>query len=298
MNDARGGPPDTATFDEAINVEGGGRRYDAVIHPSWDGALTTHGGVLAALLLSAVDAEINADGRFQPRSLTAHYLRPPQHGAVGVFVDPIRRGRRFASSRATLSQNGKPCVAALATHSVHELEEIESWQPPPPAARPAPDRSAPSRSPEELRKGADGWLRMPPGVPSFFDRVLLAPRFGEGPFSGAPVDPAAGTCNGGWLTTREPRRIDAAWLAFAVDALWPSVLQPLRTAAMAPTLDLTIHIRAAIPAEGLPDQPLLLHNTSRAVEGGLADSDSVIFAADGTLLAQGRQLQLVAPVDS
>ena len=78
---------------------------------------------------------------------------------------------------------------------------------------------------------------------------------------------------------------------------WPSILEPMRTPIIAPTLDLTTHIRATLPPDGLPDQPLLVHNTSIAVEDGFADSDSCVFAADGKLLAQARQLQLLAPFD-
>ena len=103
-------------------------------------------------------------------------------------------------------------------------------------------------------------------APPFFRRMLLSPRFGGMLFSGTPADPQRGTENGGWIMTREPRAIDAAWLCFMVDALWPSVLQPLSSPAIAPTLDLTTHFRVSLPPEGLPDQPLLVYNNSIAVE--------------------------------
>jgi acyl-CoA thioesterase len=297
MNDAQRESPDTISFDEASRVEGGERHYTATVHPSWDGPLTTHGGLLAALALGAIDAEVNSDNVMQPRSLTCHYLRPPQHGEVEIFVDPLRRGRRFASSRATISQGGKPCIAALATHSARDLPEVDAWALSPPDVAGPPAREDEPISPEEIMKGANGWLEMPEDIAPFFHRFLLAPRFGHGPFQGPPVDPAVGTSNGGWITTLEPRPIDVSWLMFMVDALWPSIFQPIRTPIIAPTLDLTTHIRAAIPPEGLPDQPLLVHNYTRAIAGGLADSDSFVYAADGTLLAQARQLQLVAPLE-
>lgn len=297
MNDAQRESPDTISFDEASRVEGKERRYTATVHPSWDGPLTTHGGLLAALALNAIDAEINRDQELQPRSITCHYLRPPQHGPIEIFVDPLRRGRRFASSRATISQGGKPCIAALATHSARDLPEVDAWALSPPEVAPAPAREDPPMPSEEVTAGGLGWLEMPEGIAPFFNRFLLAPRFGHAPFAGPPVDPAVGTTNGGWITTREPRPIDASWLLFMVDALWPSIFQPIRTPIIAPTLDLTTHIRAAIPPEGLPDQPLLVHNLTRAVAGGLSDSDSFVYGADGTLLAQARQLQLVAPLE-
>lgn len=291
-------PPEQVDFATASAVSGGERHYTANVDPSWDGPLTTHGGLLQAIALRAVDAELGAADTLQARSITCHYLRPPQHGGVDVFVDPLRRGRRFASSRATISQNGKPCIAAIVTHSVRAMTEVAHWSLPAPDVAPPPERGAEMIEPHEFAQaGDDIWLRMPDGAPRFFNQLLLAPRFGHGPFLGPEVDPAVGTENGGWILTPKPQTIDAAWLALIVDALWPSVLQPLRTPAMAPTLDLTTHIRADIPPEGLPDQPLLVHNVARSVAHGLADSDSFVFAADGTLLAQGRQLQLVQPLE-
>lgn len=286
-------PPETVDFITASRVEGGDRHYTANVHPSWDGPLTTHGGLLQSIALRAIEAELGS-AELQARSITAHYLRPPAHGKVDIYVDPLRRGRRFASTRATLSQSGKPCITVLATHSIRGLEEIDAWALSIPDVGPAPSRDDPLVAAHEL-PGAlpNAWLSVPEGAPKFFNQLLLSPRFGAGPFVGPPVDPAVGTSNGGWLWTPAPFRIDAAWLALLVDALWPSVLEPLRTPAMAPTLDLTTHIRSDIPPEGLEDQPLLVHNVSRALQNGLSDSDSWIFSADGRLLAQGRQLQLV-----
>lgn len=287
---------DHPDFDQAIAVNGSNGTYRADVHPAWDGPLSTHGGLLGAIMLKAVDAEI-ADTAFQIRSLTCHYLRPPKHGEVSVEVEVLRKGRRFASSRAIMYSEGKPAISALTTHSVRDLPIVDQWAPKGPEVKPPPDRDAPMLKPQEFALGNNGFIEMPEGTPEFFRRLLFAPRIGTGPFIGPPVDPQKGTSNGGWLLTRTPRSIDVAYLAFLVDIFWPSVLEPLRTPAIAPTLDLTTHFRATLPPDGLPDQPLLVHNTSIAVEDGLADSDSRVFAADGKLLAQGRQLQMLAPFD-
>ncbi|MGH2906621.1 MAG: acyl-CoA thioesterase [Solirubrobacterales bacterium] len=288
---------DWISFDEALAVKGGDRRYTAQVHPSWDGPLTTHGGLLAAIGLRAIDREINEAGKKQARAISCQYLRPPQHGEVEIDVDPLRVGRRFSSARATISQGGRPCIAVLATHSVRDLPEVTRWQASMPDVVAAPDRDAQRVRSADFSNSGEGWLAMPDEAPSFFHRLLIAPRFGGAPFMGPPADPAVGTENGGWVTLPDPRPIDPEFLVFMVDAFWPSVLQPLREPAMAPTLDLTIHLRSVLPREGLTDQPVLIHNTSSAVLDGISDSDSRIYAIDGTLLAQGRQLQLVAPLN-
>lgn len=290
--------PQPVNFTAASRVDGRGRHYVGHLEPSWDGPLTTHGGLLQAIALRAIDAEINREGRFQARSVTCHYLRPPQHGEIDIFVDPLRRGRRFASTRATITQQGKPCVAVLATHSLRGLEEVASWALSAPDVPGPPTRQSPRLTTDAIvDAGPDNWLQMPEGAPRFFNQLMLAPRFGSGPFVGPPVDAAVGTSNGGWILTPEPQPIDTAWLTLLVDALWPSVLEPLRVPAMAPTLDLTTHIRADIPEAGLPDQPLLVHNVTRAAKNGLSESDSMIFSEAGVLLAQGRQLQLLQPLE-
>lgn len=286
---------DQPDFEQATRVAGSDGIYTADVHPAWDGPISTHGGLLGAIILGAVDREVNPENLLQIRSLTCQYLRAPSHGEVRVEVEALRRGRRFTSCRASMYSDDKLCITALTTHSVRDLAVIDEWSPDPPKAKSPPKRTAPEVPPQELIGGTNGWLAMPDGVPEFFRRLLFAPRFGTGPFVGPPVDRNAGTTNGGWLLTREARPIDVAYLAFLVDVFWPSVLEPLRTPAVAPTLDLTTHFRATIPPQGLPDQPLLVVNNSIAVEDGLADSDSKVFSADGKLLAQGRQLQLLAP---
>jgi hypothetical protein len=97
-------------------------------------------------------------------------------------------------------------------------------------------------------------------------------------------------------TGRRRRPIDAAYIALLTDVWWPPAFEPLSSLAIAPTVDLTIHVRAELPPEGLPDQPVLGRFVSSASLGGLMEEDGSLFLADGTLLAQSRQLALLAPL--
>jgi hypothetical protein len=297
MDEAQGYSPEATDFQTATRVEGSERRYTASVHPSWDGPVLPHGGLISAITLNAIDTEVNRDGLMQPRSVSTYFLRPPAHGPVEIFVDPLRVGRRFATTRATLSQGGKACLTMLATHSVRDLPVVTAWTLPMPEVKPPPAREVPKASAEAIAAGDPGWMEMPDGSPAFFSRSLLAPRFGHGPFMGPPVDPTVGSENGGWLWTPDARPVDSLWLNYLIDSMWPSSLQALRVPAVAPTLDLTLHVRGEIPPEGLPDQPLLVYNVTRSVGGGLGDSDSFVYSADGALLAQGRQLLMLMPFD-
>ena len=62
-----------------------------------------NGGYIAAILLRALLAEV-ADAQRAPRSLTIHYLRPPQEGPIDVHTVTDNVGRNDASgSRARVT---------------------------------------------------------------------------------------------------------------------------------------------------------------------------------------------------
>ena len=65
----------------------------------------------------------------------------------------------------------------------------------------------------------------------------------------------------------------------------------------APTIDLTVHFRVALPRSANPDPLELCFATvrSRLIQEGFFEEDGLIWAADGTLLAQSRQLAILMP---
>jgi acyl-CoA thioesterase len=101
---------------------------------------------------------------------------------------------------------------------------------------------------------------------------------------------------GGWLRLAEPRAADAAALAFYCDAWLPAPFALLKAPAPAPTIDLTIHFRTRLPIASMaPETPVLARFTSSTSHGGFFEEDGAIWAPDGTLLAQSRQLALLFP---
>jgi acyl-CoA thioesterase len=121
--------------------------------------------------------------------------------------------------------------------------------------------------------------------PEFLERLTMQHRFGAAPFSGAEIGET-----GGWLGLREERPIDALALAVFADAWFPAPWPRLAALAPAPTIELTIHFRAPLP---LPDGLLLVRSRSSLVREGFFDEDDEIWAEDGTLVAQSRQLGLL-----
>jgi acyl-CoA thioesterase len=272
--------PNEAEFDRAVAVEPlGDGRYGAVVDPGWGAPMGPNGGYLAAIAVRAFEAELDPAGERRVRSLTCHFLRRPAEAPIELRVESLRSGRRLTFGRLTGVQEGREVLTALAAFAVPGLHEVATWTPPP------PDASSPPA-------GDGDWAAWDDRMPALMKRVRIAPRIGGTLFSGRALEPGTGPATGGWIELVEPRGIDAALVALYTDVWWPPALEPLSEPAGAPTVDLTIHFRADLPHEGLPDQPLLGRFHTAAATDGFIEEDGVVFTADGTLLAQSRQLAL------
>jgi|HigsolmetaAR202D_1030399.scaffolds.fasta_scaffold02566_12 acyl-CoA thioesterase len=254
--------------DTAVRPLGEGR-FAAAISPEWAVPRGPNGGYVAALVLRALTAAVDDPGR-PPRSLTLQYLRPPRFGDCEIAVTVEREGRSVTVLSARLLQDGQPMVAALAAFAVDFDPGLDFRSP-------APDVGPPP----ELRAVPDD-----PKLPSLARRLRVAPAFGPRIFSGAEEALA-----GGWLRLAEPEEHDHLALALYCDAWMPAVSARARGPVAVPTMDLTIHFRASLPHPGLdPATPVLARFRTTTAAGGFLEEDGEIWAPDGTLLAQSRQL--------
>jgi acyl-CoA thioesterase len=283
-------------FDRATAISQlGDGRFAGEVEDGWGAPPGPNGGYLAAILTRALQHELAPDGDRQLRTLATHYLRPSQPGPIEVEIETVRAGKRFSTGRATAYQNGKETMTALGAFSTPGLPAAATWTPALPAVASAPERAADRLPPGTYRSDSDAWLETTPEMPSIVSRVKIAPRLGGTPFSGRELAPGEGPQTGGWIELPTPRRIDAAYIALLADVWWPPSLEPLTAPAIAPTIDLTVHIRADLPPDGFPDQPVLGRFRTTAAVNGTMEEDGELFLADGTLLAQSRQLALLAP---
>jgi acyl-CoA thioesterase len=266
--------PPTADFDAdtAVSPVGDGA-FAATISDQWAVPRGPNGGYIAAIVLRALEAAVD-DPQRAPRSLTLHYLRPPAAGPATVEVAVERAGRTLTSLSARMLQDGRPMVVALAAFAA-DFPSAADFATPPPAVDPPAELRVPDR----------------PGVLPIARRTALAPVFGPAPFSSGDDAQA-----GGWLRLAEPRVADAAAVAFYCDAWLPAPFARMAGPAPAPTIDLTIHFRTRLPHPGMaPDAPVLARFRSQTSAGGFFEEDGEIWAPDGTLLAQSRQLALLFP---
>ena len=94
---------------------------------------------------------------------------------------------------------------------------------------------------------------------------------------------------GGWLRLRDDEPLDAALVVALCDSWFPAIFSVVPEPMAVPTLDLTVHLRDALPR---PGDWVLARVTTRTVGDGLLEEDAELFGSDGRLLAQSRQLAL------
>jgi acyl-CoA thioesterase len=102
---------------------------------------------------------------------------------------------------------------------------------------------------------------------------------------------------GGWIRLPEHRPVDALLAAAITDGWLPPMFGRVHEMVAVPTVDLTIHFRADLPHPGLAaDGFVLAAFRSTVAAGGFLEEDGEIWAPDGTLLAQSRQLAVILPM--
>ncbi len=273
------GPFDRDTAVHLRDGEGSDRvSFTADVSPDWRAGRGPHGGYLAAMLLRALTETVSDPAR-AARSLTIHYASAPQPGPVEIVCAVERAGRSLSTLSARMEQDGRLMALALSAFSVPWAAEEVSELPMPEVAPPDAARVA----------GA----QIAVGAPPFTRHLVLQPRTRARPFAGsdAPMEIA------GWLGLEQPRAIDALSLAFFSDALFSPPMIRFSEPVATPTVDLTIHFRARTPRTGAADPNDLCFARFRSgvVHEGFFEEDGVIWAADGTVLAQSRQLGVVIP---
>jgi acyl-coenzyme A thioesterase PaaI-like protein len=253
--------------------------FDAQVADGWVAGRGPHGGYLAAMLMRALIATVDDEQR-APRSLTIHYARAPEPGPVTIRASIERAGRSLSTLSGRMEQDGRLMALVLAAFSV-------PWEAPEIDDLPMPDVEGPD---VERRAGTARQF----GAPPFTEHLVMQPRFQGPPLTGErrPME------LGAWVGLAEERPVDALSVAFFTDALIPTPFMATGAPAAAPTIDLTVHFRQSLPRpqDRGPGQLCYAQMSSKLLAQGFFEEDSVIWAADGTVLAQSRQLALLMGV--
>ena len=261
------------SYDEAITLTPlGSGRFRAATPASWMASGRAPGGLVEAQLFAGLEAIVE-NQEFRPISFSAYLLRAPADGDYEVQAEVLRMGRTLGHLSAKIVQNDKLIATALGSFGTSRDSPDFDEMPMPDVDPPTPDRLSSSFFPE---------FAFPYG-----DNVVIQDRLGPKAFD-APDGPMERV---GWAGFAKPRPVDAPGLLMMGDVGmmgWWVRLDRMHTTA---TLDHTTHFRADLAS--FDDDLVLLRSRTGLVRGGYLDWDIDVWAADGTLLCQSRQLLAV-----
>jgi hypothetical protein len=268
--------PGVSEFDRgtAVSARADGTTYDVELGAGWRIGSGINGGLLLAVLGSALRARLPEHP--DPVAMSGYYVSASGPGPGVVSTEVLRRGRAMSTAEASLvqEQDGREVerVRALATYG--DLAGL-------------PSEVSTTATPPDLPP-RERCLSTREAPPTFMKDLALLERFEM------LLDPAClGWVRGepsmrgvvqGWLRMADGREPDPILLLLAVDAL-PPVTFDLGLLGWTPTVELTVHVRA-VPARGW----LRVRHATRNLAGGLLEEDAEVWDDAGRLVAQSRQL--------
>jgi acyl-CoA thioesterase len=254
--------------DTALEPLGDGR-WRGAISERWWILQGPYGGYISAMLVRALSAAVDDPAR-PPRSFTVHFLAPPAAGPVEIAATVERTGRSATAVSLRMEQDGTTLALALASAGAWRDGEPE-WM-----DLAMPDVPGPLEC-DEIPRAEGG--------PPFMDRYDV--RWVAGGGLGRPGRLAR---NMAWARLRPAAPLDHLAVTSLADTIVPAAFSRLGRLLVVPTLDLTIHFRAPLPA---PGGWALVAFASQRSAGGTWEEDGEVWSQDGQLLAQSRQLAMI-----
>ncbi len=273
------GPESRFDRDTALTPLGDGRFAGTIDHGWWI-ERGPNGGYIAAIVLRGLGLAVG-DPERTPRSLTVHYLAPPNEGPCEMQTKIERAGRRVTFVTGRLLQGERLLALAMAAFAV-------SMEGPLFADIAMPD-ALPLEDAELLPL-----MQTPSGAVSpMRERYEQRWAIGGKPFTSSPL-----AVVGGYIRFAEESRRPLDHLAVTAfsDAWIPSVFVRVPQPMGIPTVDLTVHFRAPLPHPTMTedDYCLVAFRTQVAAEGFI-EEDGEVWSPDGVLLAHSRQLAALIP---
>lgn len=255
-------PAGLTIFDDTTRVRPTGLPGEmaAELSPVWSSLIGILGGSLVSIAVRAIEAYVPDRA---VRTVGTTFARVGRPGPAHVQVDVTHSSRSVTSAAARITQDGRLLATTRATLV---------------APRAGVEWSAPTRLlTTPLEECVP--IEPPDPRPPHFEQIdgVLDPS--SLPFTGGPRAVVRG-----YVRPLEPRPIDAAWLAMAVDCFPPPAFVRVGPPTGGVSVDLVTHIHRTLPVDG--DRWLTAAFEIDDSAGALAVEHGRIATTDGTLLAE------------
>jgi acyl-CoA thioesterase len=266
-------------------------RYEAELDDRWNLRPLPQGGILTAVAVRAMEAELDHDEQ-RPRTLHTTFAAQVAHGPLDVDVEVLRAGRSMSQVRAEVRNPGSArghlttCVFG-ARRQGFDFTDL----------RPPVDVPDPAGLPSFRDPPPDGVPAFEP-MPFWEELVEGRPVLGHAPWEDYVPDRAERAM---WYRFDEPPvlddgRLDPLSLVVLADTMPGAVgerVGPGDRAWFAPSVDLTVHL-----LDDCRSTWVLAHNRARYAGDGYASADMALWdcgddgRAEPRLVAYATQLFL------
>lgn len=251
-------------------------RYDVDVDPTWLQGRGAFGGLVAAWLVRAMEAEVDDPSR-PLRALTCELCAPARPGPAEVRVRALRLGLNVSFLAAEVLRRDRVVARASGVFG-----------------RPLPPAAAQTPTPPAVPPPGEVPLWSPPmDLPVYCQHVRHARCWG----SEVLVGPAAEAALGGWTWFHAPTPDDAAARVALLDAWPPALFTRLSAPRAVATITMTCHLLGAPGPAVAPGTPLLVTARSDASVEGYSDERLELWTPDGQLLATSHQVVGVLAID-
>jgi acyl-coenzyme A thioesterase PaaI-like protein len=258
-----------ADFSVATKVEPrAAGEFDVELDPQWATDDKPNGGYLLAVLGRAAGA---LSTHPHLTALSGSFVQSPKPGPALVTAEVLRAGRGATQLRARLSQDGRPCVEALATFG--QLDESAPWWSGTVPVEMPPIEDCPRSS--SIAPGGAIRIHLLDVVEQRLDPATSGFLRGE---------PTGRGMIAGWLRMADATDWDPLSLMVAVDSM-PPVGYDLNAPGWAPTVQLSAYVRR-LPAPG----PVRIRATATDVGIGQIDHLVHVWDSKDRLVAQATQI--------
>ena len=247
----------------------GGGVFGAELADGW----RVGGGINGGYLLATIGRALGEVTKKQdPLSVSAYYVGASHPGAAQIRTRVVRDGGSVATMGAELWQDDEQRITVLASYGdLGRLSDDVRTTAPPMGLPPREECISNEHAPAHIRAIAPLMDRFE----MLFDPACIGWAMGE---------PSGQGELRAWFRLADERDPDPISLLMVCDAL-PPVTFDLGLFGWAPTIELTVHVRAR-PAPGW----LQVRHATRNLAGGMFEEDCEVWDEAGRLVAQSRQL--------